>query len=457
MNSYVRFAANFSVALVCLALTAAALYAQNAAPITFENLPRAKATQAPASSPAKPQPPKSQPARHTAAAKKDSTSAPQSPVAVQTIHFATIAAVDSAEQRLPNPDYSVARGDVQITPVVLDDSSKKAATAPPLARSTAPAAPVFQSTSVAGLLQVQATGGDGSSQTSTYRIRRAELKLTSDLGHKAQGIVMVDVAKALSLSTSGTATTVNQNSRVLQDAFITMPLPHVTIDAGQQRVPLGLEGTTSAAGLEAIERALLESSKARGASFGDVRDLGVAVKGAFRRLDYKAGVFNGTGETMNDADKNVAKAFSALFGVKVPFVTGLRVGASGATSGSATADKPARDRVGVDVKYAHDWLTLQAEAMTGRDGSTTRRGLYALLGISPMMTVKLVARFDAWDPNAAQETSAADVTERDYLVGGTWVPAGTRLKLQVNAVRKTYTYAISPSATLLLTQLQASW
>src|SRR6185436_17843336 len=100
---------------------------------------------------------------------------------------------------------------------------------------------------------------------------------------------------------------------------ISVPLPRVQIDAGQQRVPLGLEGTTSAANLETVERALMESSKGRGASFGDVRDLGVQARGAFHALDYRAGVFNGSGETMNDADKNVDKAAAAMFGWRVPF------------------------------------------------------------------------------------------------------------------------------------------
>ncbi|HMC55204.1 MAG TPA: porin [Gemmatimonadaceae bacterium] len=457
MTSYMRFAANIAIAIVCLTLTAAAAIAQSSAPITFDGLPRAKREPSPASSPAKPR--AAAPARAEKKVARDITVA-TTPAVTTTPYVATVVAmIDSAEQRTAGSLSSEPQQSQERVPALAARADKDAR--PPRADSArkpaAPAAPVFQSTAVAGLLQVQVTGGDGSAQTSTYRIRRAELKLTSDLGHKAQGIVMVDVAKALSLSSSATATTVNQSSRVLQDALITMPLPHVTIDAGQQRVPLGLEGTTSGAALETIERALMESSKTRGASFGDVRDLGAAAKGTWKRLDYKVGVFNGTGETMNDADRNAAKSVAAILGVKVPLVPGLRAGASGATSGSATADKPARDRIGVDVKYAHDWLTLQTEAMTGRDGSTTRRGMYALLGIAPMMTIKLVARFDAWDPNTTQETSAADVTERDYLVGGTWVPAATRLKLQVAAVRKTYTYSITPAVTLLLMQLQASW
>jgi hypothetical protein len=455
MTVYIRFGTNVLLALVLLTFTAASVFAQTATAISFDALPRAKGAAAPAVAPSPSSP--SAPARakgdqQVAKLRKEIAALQDS---VVTLQHATHTAVVVTVPALP-PVASTTPATQAPAPAPTPAPAPAPAPAPNAAAPKAPAAPSFQTTSVAGLLQVQLTGGDGTAR-STYRIRRAELKLTSDLGRRAQGVVMVDVSKALSLSASGTETTVNQSTRVLQDALISVPLHRVQVDAGQQRVPLGLEGTTSAANLETIDRALMESSKARGASFGDVRDLGVAARGTWKQLDGRLGLFNGTGETMNDADKNAAKSGAAIIGWRPAFVQGLRVGASGATSGAATGDKPARDRVGVDVRYAHDWLTLQSEAMTGRDGSTTRRGMYALVGIAPIMSVKFVARFDGWDPDARKESTAADVTERDYLGGATWLPQATRLKLQIAVVRKTFTYSLAPSTTLLLTQLQASW
>jgi hypothetical protein len=213
----------------------------------------------------------------------------------------------------------------------------------------------------------------------------------------------------------------------------------------------------SASALETVDRALMESDKARGASFGDVRDLGVAAKGKWRWLEYRTGVFNGSGETMNDVDKNVAKAIVGQLALRPSFVKGLRVGSSAVTSGKGTLDKPTRDRVGAELQYVRGRAMVQAEAMHGQDGAITRQGMYALGAFNVLSSLKLTTRFDAWDPDVTKDAAAADVTERDYLAGLTWLPVATRLKLQFAVVHKTYSRAITPSATLALTQLQASW
>jgi hypothetical protein len=201
----------------------------------------------------------------------------------------------------------------------------------------------------------------------------------------------------------------------------------------------------------------MESSKSRGASFGDVRDLGVTARGSWHSLDYRSGFYNGSGETMNDVDKNVAKAVVAQLGWRVPFVPGLRIGGSAATSGSPTADKPTRDRAGADVRYAHGPILLQGELMAGRDANLPRQGMYVLGAWAVVPSLKVVTRYDSWDPDLHHEATAADVVERDYLAGLTWIPAASRLKLQFNVVRKGYTHSITPWATMALTQLQASW
>jgi hypothetical protein len=202
---------------------------------------------------------------------------------------------------------------------------------------------------------------------------------------------------------------------------------------------------------------LMESDRARGGSFGDVRDLGVAARGKWRSLDFRGGVFNGSGETMNETDKNAGKAVVAQLGVRPTWIPGLRLGMSGVTSGKAAGDKPVRDRVGADVLYQRHRVHVQVEAMGGQDAATHRFGGYALAGFNVTKTVKVVGRFDAWDPDVSKETAAANSTERDYLGGLTWLPTGTRLKVQFAVVRKTYTRDIVPAVRQVLTQVQASW
>ena len=343
---------------------------------------------------------------------------------------------------------------VEPQPVVRVDTVK-IPTAPATSPTPAPAAVVAPTFTPSGLTQVMLSGGDAA--RTTYRIRRVELKVTADLGNHAQAVLMVDAAKSLALNTSGAQPAVNQSSRMLQDAFISMPVRRMTIDAGQQRLPLGYEGSMGASGLETVERALMESDKPRGASFGDVRDAGVSVRRGWSSLDYKLGVFNGSGESMNDVDKQVAKAVVGQLAFHPKFLPGFRIGASGTTSGSAAGDNPTRDRVGADARFLRGPVAVQVEAMTGQDAATRRLGRYALATYAPRPRVKLVARVDSWDPDRASDSTAATVAEHDYLGGFTWLPAGTRLKLQLNVVRKTYVAGLLPSSTLVLSQLQASW
>jgi hypothetical protein len=428
MNLSIRTAA---VAFIHTVLLAGGVGAQ-AAPIDFDKLPR------------KEQPAKRPVARDTVVAtRKSPTAAPRVPVAVAAApvrHVDTVIVSRVDTLRLERIDT------VKLVAAPSHAPTPQAAAAP------AVTPPTF---AVAGLLQVMFSGGDA--VRTTYRLRRVELKVTSDLGKRAQAVMMVDAAKALALNTTGAQPAVTQSSRMLQDAFITVPIRRVTIDAGQQRLPLGYEGAMSASGLETIERALMESDKSRGAAFGDVRDAGVAVRQSWSAVDYRVGVFNGSGESMNDLDKQAGKAVVGMLAFHPKKITGLRIGASAATSGSGAGDNPVRDRVGADLRVLGGPVALQLEGMTGQDGSTRRLGGYALVTVAARARLKLVARVDAWDPDRASNTTAASVVERDYLGGFTWLPAGTRLKLQLNLVHKTYSAGLVPSSTLILSQLQASW
>lgn len=425
MSTSVRAA---RLAVIYTLLFAMAAFAQGSAPVNFETLPR---KQAPA----------------PIVVKSDSSVARlRSQVAAQRDSITRLRAIAQAPAQV-DTYYFFWVDTVRVTRV----DTVKVATPAPVAPQVA-LAPGF---TASGLTQVMFSGGDA--VRSTYRLRRVELKVVADLGNRAQAIMMVDAAKALSLNTSGTQPTVTQSSRILQDAFITVPTGRLTIDAGQQRLPLGYEGAMSASSLETVERALMESDKARGAAFGDVRDAGVAVKQAWTTIDYRLGVFNGSGESMNDVDKQVGKAVVGGIALHPKSAKWLRVGVSGATSGKAAGDDPTRDRIGADVRLTRGPVALQVEGMTGQDATTRRLGWYALATYAARPRFKLVSRIDVFDPDLSNDVTAASVGECDYLGGFTWLPTGTRLKLQLNVVHKTYSTGLVPSATLVLSQLQASW
>ena len=95
--------------------------------------------------------------------------------------------------------------------------------------------------------------------------------------------------------------------------------------------------------------------------------------------------------------------------------------------------------------------------MAGTDGSTDRRGYYghAAYRFSPYW--KGFVRFDSWDPDTSAESSAADVTEEDYVAGFSYYMREYRAQLQFNYVHKTYTDDIVDPLNLAVLKLQTWW
>ena len=97
----------------------------------------------------------------------------------------------------------------------------------------APAAATPAPIRIGGLLQMWYAQGDGGFQN-TFRIRRAQIKFAGEASRRVRWTLNLDVAKLLTTSSATvnvggstvvTQTTVNQNGRPLQDAFIALTLP----------------------------------------------------------------------------------------------------------------------------------------------------------------------------------------------------------------------------------------
>jgi len=315
----------------------------------------------------------------------------------------------------------------------------------------APAAPIRFS----GLLQGWAMTGDASFQD-TFRIRRTELKLSGDLAKNVGWTLMIDASKSLSHATVDGQTTINQAGRPLQDAFVTIGNPRrVLLTAGQFKLPLSREGLESSATLDVIERALFMTDRSRGGSYGDVRDVGVSLRRTVPdRYELLLGVYNGTGESQNDVDRNERKSVVARVAVPVLPIEGLRVGTSAAWGGGRGGDR--RDRYGADLLFARGGWKLKTEVMAGRDGAIEREGFYAHVGRELSPRLELIARFDQWDPDTSSDHDLATSLERDYILGGN-VKLDSSLRLQANVIHKTYASEAVPTRNLLLINLQTSW
>lgn len=315
-----------------------------------------------------------------------------------------------------------------------------------------------------GLVQGWYAAGDAGLRD-TFRIRRTEVYFNGQITNKARWQVMVDAAKTLSLETTAasladaqplTGVTVSQPSRILQNAVITFDYtPKVNVSVGQFKLPLSLEGQQSSGRLETVERALFLSDRARGGNYGDVRDLGLLVRGGVgARVDYQVGIFNGVGESQNDVDCNDQMALAG--GMLWRVWDRLQIGSSGAWSGSGI-DRPRRDRLGAELQLTRGRFTLKSELMTGHDGPLSRRGYYGHVGWRLAARVEAVFRLDTWDPDTGSEATPASLLERDYVTGVNIFLSRHNLKLQANYLRKTFPNGPLGGRNVFLVNTQTFW
>jgi len=200
------------------------------------------------------------------------------------------------------------------------------------------------------------------------------------------------------------------------------------VTAGQFKIPFSMENLTSSNKLEMIDRSqVVEALVARGKDVignQNGRDIGIQIGGGVLKkngiplLEYRIGLFNGSGiniaDTANDA-KDIAGRL-----VLNP-VKGLSFG-GGYYGGYGKANKPnvegisqARNRLGFEASYVLSRFSVKGEYIFGSDKEIDRAGWYLQTGyfIIPQK-FQLLAKYDFFDLN----TATANTTSISYVVGG---------------------------------------
>ena len=218
----------------------------------------------------------------------------------------------------------------------------------------------------------------------------------------------------------------------LIDAYAELKLnDYFNFTLGQAKIPFSLENLTSSNKLELIDRSqVVEALVARGKdAVGNQngRDIGIQLGGTLIKaedrpvLDYRLGLYNGSG--INASDKNENKDLAArLIAHPIP---GLDL--SGAFyDGSiylSESDKSAnRDRYGFDLNYDFNKLALRGEYIHGEDGQKGREGYYFQAGyFFWQKKLQLLAKYDYYDADTDNNDDAS-----------TWIVLGTNLNFNAN-------------------------
>lgn len=344
-------------------------------------------------------------------------------------------------------------------PAYAQDTTASSSAPPP----TPPSAPSVQ---FDGFLQLWYL--DGHTITSghdTYRVRRADLKLSGVISPRVRWRLSFDGAKLLNLvktttvigdSTALRDANVDQRNRILQEASINVLLvPGVRADVGQQIIPLALEGVIPSSQIETIQRTMFIEERSRGGTLGDIRDIGAALRGSAGLLEYAFGSFNEMGESQNNTDQNDQKAVVGRVALHVPFVNQLQFGGSGGYEGGNPAQH--RERAGGEAQFRGKWLTLRSEVMGARDGTIRRLGYYGLGALRLSSVLELVGRWDYWDPNLHAESGPSDIAERQLVGGVNFYIEGGATRLAANAVHSTFPSGLAAATEQLLLELHVVW
>lgn len=317
-----------------------------------------------------------------------------------------------------------------------------------------------------GFLQVYYRAADPLNKDG-YRLRKADFKFNGVLSPRLKWRISFDGAKALALNTaigdakdSATVTgvSIDQKSRMLQDAALTYDVNRrVSLDIGQQIVPLGLEATTSSSVLETIERANFEAERSRAVGLGDVRDVGISANGQLPAgVEYHVGMFNEMGDDQGTTDANDQKAVLARLAYHVPMLPALQFGGTGGWEPGPASQR--KQRAATEAQYKTTLFTLRAETMAARDGLLRRFGWYSLGALRPTRDVQLAVRYDSWDRDRTAESALTNALERQVVVGGSYLFENGVAKIALNLVHQTFPNVPSiRTGTFALLAFQALW
>lgn len=302
--------------------------------------------------------------------------------------------------------------------------------------------------------------------TSTFRVRRAELKvfgeiLPDDLAYK----LVVDPAKVLETratevpvegqepepTNAGTVTVAQPADKLslFQDFAITFLWDYADLSVGQFKNGLSYEGHNSSSRLLFPER----SPVAR--EYGDQRDIGISVSKEFEHFHYFAGVFNGTG--LNLRDTNNQKDLSVR--LELLPLDGLLFGLVGYTPLGERSLATTKDRVEADVRLELADFLVQAEYLRGWDGASddrvTGHGFYGALGYTLFDKLQPVVRVGQLDTDLDANGAGGDDELTHYDVGLNYYILGQKARLSASA--SIFDFEDEPTQTDIILMAQASF
>lgn len=287
---------------------------------------------------------------------------------------------------------------------------------------------------MAGYTQVRYQALEESGKIDGFDIRRARLDVKGTISPYWSYRVQFDLA----------------GTPKLIDAYAELKLnDYLNFTIGQAKIPFSLENLASSNKLELIDRSqAVEALVARGKDVGgnqNGRDIGIQLGGTILKyndrpvIDYRLGVYNGSG--INTTDANEKKDFAtrlilhpvAGLDISAALYNGSRHIAEVKTGTVVTtpAKNVTRDRYGFDLSYDLNNFSVRGEYLHGTDELIDREGYYAQVGYYFLQKkLQLLAKYDFYDADKSKANNAS-----------TWYVLGANVNLNANVrLQANYTF-----------------
>ncbi|HEX2937033.1 MAG TPA: hypothetical protein VHO72_16890, partial [Bacteroidales bacterium] len=163
------------------------------------------------------------------------------------------------------------------------------------------------------------------------------------------------------------------------------------------------------------------------------RDIGIQAGGILVKtgektlIDYKIGLFNGSG--INTTDENESK--DVVTRILIHPIEGLEFGASyynGHGNWGTPAKNRKRNRIGFELGYQIDNFSMSGEFINGQDASVKKQGYYVQAGYYVLpKKLQFVGKIDSYDPNTDIDDNASN-----WYIAGINFLINSNILLQAN-------------------------
>ena len=290
-------------------------------------------------------------------------------------------------------------------------------------------------------------GADSSSFPPNFSIPLSDIRISGKMAPHLNYYTQI-----IPSSTWGGSTSTTTTGGTIGDIYVSTDIiKNHTVFLGQNRIPIGIEGTLSPYALDTIDRSQISRN------FSNYRDMGIKIVGNWPLFDYTLGTYNGAGQNYKDYSNDLAIGgwITAKPLYKSPQYGKLELGGgayrqnNGNTTNTATSTRYESQTYSALLAYKYKKVGFKSEWAYKRGYTALNqiaKGMFAETTYDFSPKIQLLAKYDIFNPSNKQNCNT------EYTLGTNYFFAGNNIKLQMDAVAVSNKAGKDSKRLMILTQ-----